>query len=348
MKTSDLATPLESHDAISERAAEFLTRRRDKEWSDADQAELDAWLAESVLHEVAYLRVEEGTARADQLAGLNAMEFKRSGSGSIGNFRFRGLFFPFLAAASVAVAALWGPSLVASWFAPPDRTDSTDIGGRTLLSFSDHTEIELNTATAVRLRMTSKERTVWLEKGEAWFRVAHDAAHPFSVIVGTHRITDLGTEFLIRRDGDAVDVTLLKGRAAVSSEGLQTATLIPDEEAMATPTALSVTRKTPQELADELAWRQGLLVFRKTPLADVVREFNRYNTTKLEVDDPVAASETVTADLRTDDYETFLHIAESVMNLRVDRSGNVIRISREARPEAKDGTKKAAHVRRSP
>jgi transmembrane sensor len=347
MKTSDPATLLERHDAISERAAKFLALRRDEAWSGADQAELEAWLAESVLHEVAYLRVEEGSARVDQLAGLAALESKRSGSSGGGNFRFRGFLLPLLTAASIALAALWGGPFIASLLQPPDRTDSTDVGGRTLLSFSDHTEIELNTATAVRLRMTSRERTVWLEKGEAWFQVAHDAAHPFTVIVGTHRITDLGTEFLIRRDGDAVDVTLLQGRATVSSEGLQTATLIPGEEAMATPTALSVTRKTPQEMADELAWRRGMLVFRKAHLSDVVREFNRYNATKLEVE-PTAANETITADLRTDDFETFLYLAESTLNLHVDREGSVILISREARPETKVGTKRAVHSKREP
>jgi transmembrane sensor len=345
MNASDPAIPLETHDAISERASELVALRRDEAWGEADQAELDAWLAESVLHEVAYLRVEGIAARVDRLAGVNTLAFKPSTPGRGASFRFRGFLFPFLAAASISAVVMWGPSLVASWLAPPDRTDSTDVGGRTLLSFSDHTEIELNTATAVRVRMTNKERTVWLERGEAWFQVAHDAAHPFTVIVGTHRITDLGTEFLIRRDGDDVDVTLLQGRAAVSSEGLQTATLIPGEEALATPTALSVTRKTPQEMADELAWRRGMLVFRKTPLSDVVREFNRYNTTKLEVD-PSAANETVTADVPTDDYETFLHLAKSVMNLHVDREGSIIRISRGDPREQTKQTNRAAHVTR--
>jgi transmembrane sensor len=318
----------EEDDALSECAAEFLARQRDEEWGDADQAELDAWLAESVLHEVAYLRVEEIAARGDQMAALDALELKRSVQDGSRKFKFRGVVFPLLAAASVALAATWGGPFIASLFQPPDRTDSTDVGGRTLLSFSDHTQIELNTNTAVRLRMTTGERTVWLEKGEAWFHVAHDSGHPFIVIVGKHRITDLGTEFLIRRDTDDVDVTLLSGRATLNTEGLQTATLNPGEEAIATPTALSVTRKSPQELADELAWRRGMLVFRKAKLSEVVREFNRYNTTKLEVADPIVASETVTADLRTDDFETFLHLAEDVLNLHVDRRGSVILISR--------------------
>jgi transmembrane sensor len=216
---------------------------------------------------------------------------------------------------------------------PPDRTYSTDVGGRTLLSFADHTQIELNTDTLVRYRMTSKERTVWLEHGEAWFHVAHDAANPFAVVIGRHRVTDLGTEFLVRRGADGMEVALLKGRAALSTEGAQTATLRPGDDAFATRVSMSVIRRTPQELADELAWRRGVLAFRNTSLAEVVREFNRYNTTKLVIADPSIAGEKISADLKTDDYEGFLQLAQAVFNLRADREGKVIVISRGQKSE---------------
>lgn len=343
MSATDQSFPVETHDAISERAAVFFERQRCGAWSDADQFELDSWLAESVLHEVAWLRMEGIAARADQLAPFLSIELKRITRTSDRKFQYRRFALPLLAAASIALAAVWGGPFVASLLQPADRTDSTNIGGRTLLSFSDQTQIDLNTDTAVRFRMTTAERTVWLEKGEAWFHVAHDAAHPFTVIIGKHRITDLGTEFLVRRDADGVDVTLLNGRATLSSAGVQTAMLSPGEEAIATSTGLSVMRKMPQELADELAWRRGMLVFRNAPLSDVVRDFNRYNTTKLVIADPSIANVQVVANLRTNDYESFLQIVHDVLRLHVDREGSVILISRE--PE--NATIKAAHLRHS-
>jgi transmembrane sensor len=330
-----------SYDPITERAAEYLQRRRFWDWSAVDQAELDAWLADSTLHRVAYLRLEGSVAYTEELVVLFpselGLDLRKTVPAGVGAFmRHRFLFlFPLLAAASITLAALWGGPFIASLLQPSDRVDSTDVGGRTLLSFADRTQIELNTNTTVRTRMTTAERTVWLEKGEAWFHVAHDAAHPFSVIVGKHRITDMGTEFLIRRGADDVDVTLLTGRANLSAEGAQTATLGPDEEAVATAATLSVTRKTPQELADELAWRRGMLVFHNTPLFEVVREFNRYNTTKLVIADPAIAGEKITANTRTDNYENFLQLAEDVLKLRIDRKGSVILLSRGSREEMK-------------
>jgi transmembrane sensor len=347
MKTLETRAPWDEDDAISPRAADFIERQRFAEWGDADQAELDAWLAESTFHRVAYLRLEAALAYTDHLAEIRTFKIgpklEEAEPNRDSKLISRRFVLPLLAAASIALAAIWGGPFAASLLQPPDRTDSTAIGGRTLVSFSDHTQIELNTDSAIRFRMTTAERTVWLEKGEAWFRVAHDAAHPFTVIVGKHRITDLGTEFVVRRNTDGVDVALLNGRATLNAEGVQNATLNPGDEAVATHVSLSVTRKTPQELADELAWRQGMLVFRKTKLSEVVREFNRYNATRLVIADPSIANVQISAKLRADDYESFLELAQDPLKLRVDREGSVVLISRG--PD--DTKKKVAHLKRN-
>jgi transmembrane sensor len=342
MKSLDPVNSLEAgEDVSSQRAAEFLERRRFGEWSKADQAELNAWLAESILHHAAFLRVEAIAARADRLAALNLLELRQASSGNGPRAAYRWFVLPLLAAASIALAALWGGPFIASLLQPPDRTDSTDLGGRTLLSFADHTQIELNTNTSIRFRITTAERTVWLEKGEAWFHVSHDAAHPFTVFVNGHRVTDLGTEFVARRDAGNVDVALLSGRATLSAAGAQIATLNPGDEAVATPVSLTVTRRTPQQLADALAWRHGMLVFRDAKLSEVVAEFNRYNAVKLVIADRSITDLKFSAELRTDDYEAFLNLAQNMLNLRADREGNSILIYRMAGKKSR-----TAHVNR--
>jgi transmembrane sensor len=334
--------PSEADDVISRRAADYFQRRHFWEWTDADQAELDAWIAESFLHRAAYLRVKGIVAYTEHLAAVHT--FKAGPWYGNGKAMRRWFALPLLAAASIALFAVLGFPFVSSLLQPPDRTYSTDIGGRAILKFAGGTQIELNTDTAVRFRMTGEERTVWLEKGEAWFHAAHDASRPFNVIVGKHRVTDLGTEFLVRRGSDGMEVTLLEGRAALSTEGAQTAMLSPGDEAVARPTSMLITRKTPQQLADELAWRRGVLVFRNTKLADVVREFNRYNTTKLVIADPAIAGVKISTDLKADDFESFVQLAEVALNLHTDREGNEILISRRTREE----TKTAAHAKRGP
>ena len=335
----------EGEDAVSERAAELFAARRFGAWSDEDQARLDAWLAQSALHRVAWLRVEGIAACADDIAavhrfdtGLASVHALRDGGAKFRNRRF---LFPILAAASIALLAAGGIPLANYLTRPDDHRYSTEIGGQTLLKFADGTQIELNTDTAVRCRMTSSERTVWIDRGEAWFRVAHNPSDPFTVIVGRHRVTDLGTEFFVRRGAGTMEVAVLAGQAGVSTEGTQTAaTLKPGDEAVATPDLLSVARKTKEELADQLAWRRGVLVFRNAKLSEVVRQFNRYNTTKLVIADPSIEDLRFSAELQTNDYLAFLNLAEMRLKLRADRNGNDILISRVA-----ETTKRASHAR---
>lgn len=330
---------LPAHDPIAARAASFFERRRFGAWTEADQTELDAWFKESVLHEVAFLRLEGAVEHTQRLARrrplgsrLRQSEEVEKRNGSLGR-----LFVPLLAAASVALAVMLGHAWLGALSQPPDRNLATNVGGRAILKFTDGTEIDLNTSTAVRYRMTTSERIVWLDRGEAYFRVAHNASDPFVVIAAGHRVTDLGTEFLVRDEANALDVALVKGRAQVSSEmsGAPTTTLSPDYEAVATPVSITVTKRSAQQIADELAWQHGVLIFRNTRLADAVRQFNRYNEVKLVIADSSIADVKFSAEARTNDYDGFLRLAQAVLKLRVDRVGNEILLSRGDGKETK-------------
>jgi transmembrane sensor len=325
------AMAMESREEIENMAAEFLRRRRFGNWGEAERAELESWLRESEARHVAFLRLEAVLARIERLAALRTSKSKRGTR--MAPLRF---MMPFLASAvSLALVAMFGIPYATRLMQPPDRTYSTDVGGHALIKFTDRTQIELNTDTLVRYRMTTAERIVWLEKGEAWFRVAHDASRPFNVIVGNHRVTDLGTEFSIRRGSEGMELTLLKGRAALSGEGAQIAMLKPGDDAVVTPVSMAVARKTPQQLADALAWRRGMLVFRNARLADAVREFNRYNRTKLVIADPSVADLKFSVEIQNDNFEDFLQLAQTVLKLRVDREGNDVFLFRGAEQKSK-------------
>lgn len=323
--TQTIQKPAANHAEIENQAAEFVQRRRFGEWSEADQAELDAWLGEASSHVVAFARLEAGLDRAERLAALRPSERRHVPA----RVSWR-LLFPYVAiAVSLSLIVTAGVFAARYFLQPTDRNFATDVGGHMLIDFSDGTQMALNTDTIVRVRMTTEERTIWLERGEAYFHVTHDAAHPFSVVAGTHRITDIGTEFGVRRDVDAVEVALVKGRAALSTEGsTHTAMLTPGDEIIATPNSLSMTSRTPQELSDEFAWQHGIIVLKHTRLDIAAREFNRYNRTKLVIDDPAVAAMTIGGKFRTNSVEDFLHWTQVVLNLRVDHEGDIILISR--------------------
>src|SRR5580692_10662110 len=71
MSEAGFETITQSAELIEARAADWLMRQRDCDgWNAGDQAALDAWLAQSPAHLIAYARLNSAWAYADRLAAL--------------------------------------------------------------------------------------------------------------------------------------------------------------------------------------------------------------------------------------------------------------------------------------
>lgn len=311
--------------SIRARAAEWHDRRERSGWNEEDQAALDAWLAASPAHAVAYLRVDSAWQRADRLSALKQSP-PESQQGARGKFRFG---FNRVAA-GFAVIAVLGIAAAGYLSSPREQVYATALGDHKTLLLDGGSQIEMNTDTALRVSMNGTQRNVWLDKGEAYFQIRHDAAHPFVVTVAGHRVTDLGTTFTIRRETARVRVAVMQGRVrfADANNFPQHATLTQGDILVATGNAVSVTRKQVAKLTAELGWRQGMLVFDNTALGDAVAEFNRYNRSKLLVADSAAARMPIDGKFRTSDVAGFTLLVQGVLGLRVANRGDETVISR--------------------
>ncbi|HYM34086.1 MAG TPA: FecR domain-containing protein, partial [Steroidobacteraceae bacterium] len=234
------------------------------------------------------------------------------------------------AALSVVVAI--GFSIAENRSVPQGHEYATQVGGHEILKLDDGSQIELNTDTLLRTNMTSHTRTVWLDNGEAYFQVRHDPTRPFVVFAAGHRITDIGTNFRVRSEAKRIEVALIEGRVRFESTatGVQrhSALMTSGDLVVATSDSMSVTRMPMQQLANQLGWRNGLLVFKHTTLEDAVNEFNRYNREKLLIADPVVARLTIYGTFRTSNLHQFIEVAQAVFGLRVETRGNTTVISR--------------------
>jgi transmembrane sensor len=322
---TEIATP--SARDVKARAARWLMDRRLAEnWSADEQAKLDEWLSQSSAHLIAYVRLEAAWNRTDRLVVL------RHPTPDIGDPARRLFAWPNLmkfAAAAGIVAALGAASL--NYLQHRDeRTFATAVGGHETVRFADGSRIELNTNTSLRARMNAQERIIWLDRGEAYFEVKHDPAHPFIVIAGDRRVTDLGTKFVVRRDASRLRVALLQGRVRLGLENSQrqTALLVPGDVAVATGNLMSVKRASEQSLSNELSWRHGALIFKHTTLGDAAKEFNRYNRQKLVIADEATARLRIYGTFRAQDAEQFARVTQDVLGLRLEIDADEIVISR--------------------
>lgn len=120
-------------------------------------------------------------------------------------------------------------------------------------------------------RFSGRNRVVRLY-GQAYFKVAHDEAHPFVVLTDRLRTTVLGTEFNI--DAETDRVVLVKGSVRVAA-GADSICLAPAQQATLVAGRLQVaaTDITPYEY-----WRDGYLYFDNVSMHDIMLAIGRnYN-----------------------------------------------------------------------
>jgi transmembrane sensor len=309
---------------IEDRAAEFLQQRRFWKWTEEEQARLDAWLNESLAHRAAFWRLEAGLNRAERLSVL-----RPSTLGEARVWSLRALTR--LMAAFAIVAALSAiTALYVYW--PRAQTYATGIGGHKIIALSDGSKIELNTDSVVRVDVASNHRIAFLDKGEAYFQIAHADDSPFVVTANDRRITVLGTKFSVRADTNRTEVALFEGRVWFSSRhsanSSNAALLTPGDVLVATAKSTSITKKSATDLSKVLGWRRGLLVFGNTALADAATEFNRYNRQKIVVADSRVGEIRVGGTFPATDVEDFTRLVRSVLGLHVEKHVDEIVISR--------------------
>jgi len=310
--------------AIDQQATRWIERGDREDWSGADQAGLDAWLAQSPAHAVSYLRLYDAWVRADRLAALRSTKSETAPAPS------RSWMLLMRVAAVLCVVAIAGFAAANYLLMPKDQVFSTPLGGRETIRLGDGSLIELNTNTVLRVRASANARLVTLDRGEAYFQVRHDAARPFVVTASDGRVVDLGTRFVVREGADHLEVALVEGRARFESANprAKSAMLVPGDVVVATADSLSVTRRSAQELANALGWRRGVLVFDHTTLADAAAELNRYNREKIVIADPDVRRRIIGATIPVNGVEAFTRVAEKIFGVHVERSGGEIIISR--------------------
>lgn len=305
--------------AVEQQAAQFIERRDCATWTGEDRAELDAWIAASPAHRIAYLRLDAGWKRAERLAALRPRDQLWSE-----RFSFRSAA-KFAAALGLIVAV--GGSFAYYSMLPDYSTYATRVGERETLTLRDGTRVELNTNTVVKISDDLDRRHIRLEQGEAYFDVVHDNKHPFVVSAGMGKVTDIGTKFVVRRDDRRVRVVVLEGVARFddADSGGKSVILRAGDDMLASAEGISLAKKSGSETARETSWRRGVLVFHETPLAEVAAEFNRYNHVRIVINDPQTAKIEIGGTFAAANAEGFARVAQQLMGLHIEsRTGEIV------------------------
>lgn len=240
---------------IERDAAAWLARRDAGGWTVGDQAELDAWLAGSTAHRVAWLRLEAAWRESGRLkalgAGLPAGQVPAPGrwasplrqwsrTQAVARTAPPGTSSPDVSAlvfaprtrrphshlpfhlAAVAATAVVAAALAIGWRAQSPVVQpvayGTAVGALETAALADGSEATLSSDSRIVVALSRKERHVELQRGEAYFQVARDPRRPFVVAAAGHQAVAVGTRFAVRRNGDGVRVVVTEGLVRLESE----------------------------------------------------------------------------------------------------------------------------------
>jgi transmembrane sensor len=334
MKAVDEANARWGSANVDVAAAQWSEALREPGAGDETRASFEAWLTHDASHAEAWQRVQSARALVDAAAeSPELLVLRHETLARIGGDRYGRRRRYSALAASLVLATLIGIGIGIGVFAPERARRAYDdaravlagnvyetaVGQRTTVTLEDGSVLTLNTDSRVSVHYKNGIRGVTLERGQALFKVAKDAAHPFVVTADGREVKALGTEFDVRLSSTAIEVTLLEGRVAITRDApaargavaprgaaqrIAVAELVPGQQLVDADARTPVVRKA--DVRRITSWRNGQLVFEGERLADAVAEMNRYARRQIVLGDSALNELRVSGAFDTGGTDTFV------------------------------------------
>ncbi|PQA87175.1 FecR family protein [Hyphococcus luteus] len=225
-------------------------------------------------------------------------------------------------------------------------TYETALGEQREFELADGSVLTLNTASSAEVRLRKGVRLVRLLDGQASFSVAHDEGRPFIVFAADSAVMAVGTEFDVFKSGDEVRVTLIEGAVDVAaglserravrdlpakerSPDLKVAELVPGDQIFIDAGDGSMSPAAKADIDRLMAWREGKVSFRNTPLKEAVAEINRYSAVKIRLEGEELGELLVSGTFGIHNADSFTSAVETLFGLDSRRQGRSIVLTRK-------------------
>lgn len=305
----------------------WVLRLMERGDDDALTAACAAWRDADAEHDAAFWRAWaawDGVGLTEAAAGSDwrrEAEALRADGGGAASRRWLRWALPSGLAASVAAGVLFFSSA-----SVPHIAVATAVAETRIVALADGSRVTVGGRSGIVAAVGAKSRRVTLERGQAFFEVAHDPAHPFIVVAGDAEITVRGTKFDVRRIGDDVEVNVLEGKVEVRRRGVLTfltagspdAVLVGGQASELKPEADAFAAAAPAATgAGE--WRSGRLYYADAPLSAIVADAQRYAKVRIDVPSGSVGAMSLTVSYRAGDIEGLSDSIEAALPVRVER-----------------------------
>lgn len=330
MKANNKVIPLHTMNTIDDEASLWLVRLDNGNLSEQSRKELKAWLSADERHQVALKAMADIWHDMDEVL-MMVNDENASKNASIWPI-LTPVFKPLLLAASVSFFAIF------IWLAMPANVEkhsyATLIGQQMDTRFEDGSVIHLNTNSHIETEFSDEKRIIKLIKGEALFEVAHDPDRPFIVYAGDRLVQAIGTKFVVHLASENIQVTVTDGKVKMSKVALNTslddikelnsATIEKDDIFIAkgekviadSNQAPKLSHIEPENIARELSWLDGKLIFDNERLFDVIKQINRYDNIEIVLEDPSLHDIKISGRFDLGDSEALIEAIELSFNIK--------------------------------
>ncbi len=308
--------------SVEDQAVQWLARLRGPEADVAMQAAFAEWLNADSEHQAAFDEVlslwEELGPVLETLTPEDAPQAAPEASERTAPRGLRFVTHP-ASAFSAAATVLITCAIMVLQLATP--VFETRTGEQSRVMLPDGSVAHLNTQTTLRVAYDAGQRRIEVLTGEAWFDVKPDRQRPFTVSTAHLAATATGTAYAVRSFEDSSTVAVTEGSVVVmplraldtdTPQWAHTATLVAGQQARVRPDDLLPTL----ESQDSLAWREGQLVYENVPLAELLRDLDRYLPKRMVLNDDKLAALRVSAVLNLTDQDTMLEALQATLPLK--------------------------------
>ncbi|MFJ4434340.1 FecR family protein [Pseudomonas sp. NPDC089395] len=263
-------------DAITDAAAHWCMRLHADDCTQVEREAFTRWLAADPRHADEYQAMLEIWQTADLLPRTaTVIDFNPPSQRMPQRRNWR----PLASAAALALLALplaawvgWEQGWLPNHYQHFSASDNTQT-----VQLSDGSTVELNLNSELTYLNYKDRRQVTLKRGEAFFKVQHDSAHPFIVQAAHGQTRVTGTQFNVWKYEDQVKVTLVQGSVLVSSNGSTGGyRLGPGMQASYRTGDFEPQMAQSDDYGNSLAWRSGKLVLDNLSLEQALPVINRY------------------------------------------------------------------------
>lgn len=304
-----------SRNALENEAHAWVRRLISGEATEDDAEALRRWCARSAAHADAF-------AAASQLWKAFGPAAKRSSEFSPGaaeeNVRRnrlsrRAVLGGAMAASAAGAMIMWPPLKLWPSLSELRADYRTGPGELRHIVTSGGVSIEMNTRTSIGLRAGRQDDSIELIAGEASISLPGGNTRPFAVRAAGRKITATSARFNVRVLDDGACVTCAADMVEVEN-GVRVERLGSGQQVSYRESGLGpIVQIDPAVIT---SWQQGVLIFRMTPLKDVVSELNRYRAGRILLLNSNLADRPVNGRFRSDQLDDALSQIELAFNLK--------------------------------